>query len=289
MAVSAPNLALEESALPTRERVRDALARHFLLRLDMIVILTGTFGAGLVATRLLLYLHVNHLGIRYGLAIALAFGTFLLFVRVWLAYVAFRAGVASMKRDRSDGWFDSITFSCDGVSFPDFDGLSTGGGGIESSSIHLGGGKFGGGGASGSWGGASDQPSIAMPLKASGSSGTSVGSKSGGSGFDIGGDDDFVLIVLVIAFIVAVAAAVCYLIWAAPVVLTEAAFNAALTGALAHQAKKATAHGWMGPVVRKTILPFLAVLAVGVALGWYAHNHCPSAVRLSEAFHCVSR
>jgi hypothetical protein len=271
------SIAADEPPLPTPERVRDALARHFLLRLDMMVILGGTFAAGLATTRMLLFLHVNHLAVRYGIAITVAFAAFLLFVRVWLAYVDYRARIAERSRDQSDGWFSSINFSSNGISMP---GL---GGGGDDASLAGGGGHFGGGGASGGWDD-SAQPTVAVPLpvKASGSGGS-----GGWSMPDLG--DDAGLVVLVIVFVLAIVLAVFYLVYAAPAVLSEAAFEAALTGALTHQARKARTIGWAGSVVKSTVLPFLAVLAIGVFLGLYAHKHCPTAIRLKDALHCVAR
>jgi hypothetical protein len=86
--------------------------------------------------------------------------------------------------------------------------------------------------------------------------------------------------------VVGIGAAAFYVIYAAPAIMTEAAFNAALAGALARRAKHLSFGTWVGSVVRSTILPFLIVLALAITTGWYAQKHCPSATRLRDAFRC---
>jgi len=76
-------------------------------------------------------------------------------------------------------------------------------------------------------------------------------------------------------------------IWAAPAILGEAAFQASLTVALARRAKKISNGSWVGSVVLKTIVPFVIIFALAVTLGWYAQKRCPTAVRLHDALLCT--
>ena len=108
-------------------------------------------------------------------------------------------------------------------------------------------------------------------------------------GFSLDVDDDFALVLLVIAVALAVGLAAFYLIWVAPAVLTEVAFNAALAGALARKTKKMSSGEWIGSVFRTTCIPFLIVLVAATSLGWYAQKRCPGATRMSEAIHCARR
>ena len=232
----------------------------------MFVIVGGTVAAGLLVTKILLITHERNLAFRYGLAVVLAFAAFLGFVKLWLGYVGF---CVRRKGNGGDGldWLDAVDFDCGSVS-------SGGGGGPQFESG--GGSSFGGGGAGGSWG----EP-VAAPVKASSSS---------GSGFNLGDicdGDEGMLVVLVALLVLAIAAAAIYVIWAAPAILSEAAFQGALAAALTRRAKKISHGTWQGSVIRATVIPFAIVLLFAVALGWYAQKRCPAATRLREAIHCV--
>ncbi len=276
------NAAVEPSpSLPSPERVRRALSEHFLLRLHMTVILGGTIGAALAVTHLLLIVHLNNLAVRYGIAIGAAFAAFIVFVRFWLWYVAFCAAAAAKRgASKADDWFNALNFSGSGVNVPSF-----GGGSSDGPSLGEGGGKFGGGGASGSWGEPSTQPVLAVAAPQSSGGG---GGKVGGFSIPDLGDDGAVVVVAII-FIGAIAVAAVYLIYAAPVVLSEAAFQATLAVTLTRHAKNMSRSGWVGSIVRSTALPFLLVLALGIGLGWFAQKRCPTATRLHEAIHCATR
>jgi hypothetical protein len=264
-------VATAAAALPDKERFSTALKRRFFLRVHMFVIVGGTVAVGLLVTKILLITHERNLAFRYGLAVVVAFAAFLGFIKLWLGYV----GLCLTRKQRSgDGgdWLNVIDFDGGGVST----GGSVGGGGpqIEAGS----GSSFGGGGAGGSWG----EP-VAAPVKASSSS---------GGGFnlgDIGCDDDLGIVILVAVLVLAIALAGFYVIWAAPAILSEAAFQGVLAAALARRAKKISNGTWEGSVLRSTAIPFIVVLALAITLGVYAQKRCPSAMRLREALHCVAR
>jgi hypothetical protein len=259
---------MSDLALPDKAGVAAALKRHFFLRLHMTVILGGTFAAGLLTTKLLLAIHYDNLAVRYAIAVCAAFAVFLGFIKLWLAYVGYLA--------LRNSWDDALDFGSNGVDVPSFRGS----GGVPRFSG--GGGSGGGGGATGSWGETQAQ-SIVAPVQAPKASGG-----GGGFKFDFDFGDDWGLIILVAALVLAIALAAFYVVWAAPAILTEAAFNAALAAALARRAKHISFSGWVGSVFRATVLPFLAVLIMATATGWYAQKHCPTATRLREALHCAT-
>ena len=233
----------------SKERLKAWLERKFFLRLHMTLILCATFGSGLLATKILLAIGVNALALRYALAVLAAYLAFLFLIRLWLFYV-----------NASRGGFD---FSGDGLDFG-------GGSRWSSDDFRIGGGRFGGGGASGSWGNAA----VAQPVKS-----------SGGSSFNFDfGDDDFAVVILFIALVLSILVIGIYLIYTAPALLSEAAFEAALAAALAKRAKQIHRPGWMGTVWRATVWPFVIVLALSIALGWFAQKRCPEARRLRDVF-----
>jgi len=248
------------AALPDRAQVTAALKKHFFLRVHMFVILGGTISVALLTTKILLITHEHNLALRYGIAVVLAFAAFLGFLKLWLAYVSHCAKSASGS-DWSD--FLDFDFDCDGFS----SGSSNAAGDMTS-----GGGSFGGGGATGSWG--DSQPVVA----------SSSGFHLPDVNVDV--DEDLGVIILVAVLVLVIAFAALWVIWAAPAILGEAAFQASLTVALARRAKKISTGSWVGSVVKSTIIPFVVVLALAITLGWYAQKKCPSAARLHDALRC---
>ena len=270
---------------PNLKRITAALEHRFFLRVHMTAMLTATILVGL-ATNLLLYrMRVTVFAIRYGIAVITAYAAFIGCIRLWLLYVGFRG----RRRSGSgvDDWFDCVNFTGSGSS------SGSSGGGV---SFRGGGGKFGGGGASGSWASESDvrpAPLVVAPpppkSTSSVSSKSSSSSKSGGGGG--GGDDlgELILVLLIIALVIAVIASFVWIVWVAPTILGEVVFNAALAGALARHTHRATCGEWIGSVLKKTALPFAAILILSITMGWWAQHICPSALRLKDAFHCVNR
>jgi hypothetical protein len=117
------------------------------------------------------------------------------------------------------------------------------------------------------------------------------GSGSSGSWGDVsldGGDlGEVVVIILFALFVVLLCGFAIYFIYTAPALLSEAAFEAILAAALVRRARKATGPGWIGPVWRATVWPFVVVLLLAGTLGWAAQRWCPGARRLSEALSCA--
>jgi hypothetical protein len=136
-------------------------------------------------------------------------------------------------------------------------------------SVRFGGGDSGGAGASDSWGestsGSSWIPSVDLDV-------------------DLG-DDGWLVLVLLVVLVLVIALSGGYLIWIAPQILPEAAFQAVLASTLARVSKQPH-HDWMPGVLRATAIPFVLILLLSAALGWAAHRHCPQATRLADVFHC---
>lgn len=255
------------------ERFKQGILHGFLLRFQMSLILTAVIASGVLASKLLLMGGFHSLRLRYPMAVLASYGVFLLLVRVWLWYVSIRRTVA---------------FRASGVDLGDlnFDlpGGSWGGGG---GGVQFGGGSSGGGGASDSWGEAENfiASPVPQPVPVSGGGGLGGG---GGSwfpsfDFDLDGDGVWVLILLAV-LILGILFAGGYLVYAAPEILPEAAWQFALAGVL----KKATTQNgdWMPGVLRSSAIPFAVVLLLAAVLGWMAHHSCPEAVKLLQVFHC---
>jgi hypothetical protein len=286
--------AVAATAPPSEKRIAAALQHRFFLRLHMAAIVAATLLVGLGTTRLLFALHLRIFALRYGLAVLAGYAAFVALIKVWLWYIEF-----CESRDRSrrlsgassggagEDWFDCLNLSSSGSStFTSFSADT-------SVSFDGAGGRFGGGGATGSWdeGGPSSSSasslvaaSVASSSKTSSSSSSHHSSGGSGSGDDLG---ELVLVVLIIALLVAIVASFVWVVYAAPAILSEVAFNAALAGVLAHHSHKAAKGDWVGSVLRKTGLPFALILVLSIALGWWAQHYCPDALRLSDAIHCA--
>lgn len=258
----------------TRDRLNSWLAKHFSLRLHMTLILIATFAVGLLTVHGLFAIHVAKLWMRYAIAVIVAYAAFLGLLKIWLVYFAICIRHAHGKSSSGGG--------VDIGDFCDFSGSGSSSGSSSAvSELSSGGGKFGGGGASGSWGTAEPQPLITAPVKSSGG-----GSGGGGFGLDLDGDE-IILVLIIIAVAAAIIGAGAYLIWAAPTILTDTAFNAVLASALIHKTKKVSHPEWVGSVIHATAIPFAIVFALTVLMGWYAQHICPSALRVRDAIHCA--
>ncbi len=261
----------------SEKRFAAVLQHRFFLRVHMTAMLALTLLAGIFTVRFLNAIGVSILFFRYAIAVIVAYAVFVSSVKLWLWYIGIVAAAAAARKTRSSSdWFDAFNISGrGGSSIGSSSGSSAG-----SAEFGGGGGRFGGGGATGSWGDARTQPSFMTFLSSKGSS----GGGGGDSDSDLG---ELILIVLAIAVVLAVLASFVWVIWAAPTILSEAAFNAVLAGALAKHANKASHGSWIGSVIRATAVPFAIILVLAVLLGWYAQHYCPDATSLREAIHCA--
>jgi len=248
-----------------RGRFRTWLQKRFSLRIHMSLILLATITAGVVATNLMVEVHLNRLWLRYAIAVLFAYGAFLLLVKFWLFYLGMRA---QRERDRLaiDCPVDMLDAVCHLGDFGD----------VVETALDEAGGRFGGGGSSGSWAESASSP-ISAPAPSGGG--------GGGFGFDLDIDDGVLLLAIVV--VVGIVIACVYLIYAAPAILSEAAFEAALGAALLKKARSAASGNWVGSIVKSTILPFLVIAALSTTLGWYAQSKCPRATRLHDALFCA--
>jgi hypothetical protein len=263
------------SRAPTRERFKAALQRRYSPRIHMSLMLAASGMSAMLTSSTLLGMGVHSMLVRYPIAIALAYATFLVGVWVWLRIMGYVDNGGHRRNAKGSG---------DGIDLPDLGsgggssgGAGSGGGG---SIFRGGGGSFDGGGASQSFAGG--RASFVSANVRSGSGSSSSG-KGGGSLFDGLDGDGIVLLLLALALVAAIFFTSGYLIWAAPDVLTEAAFGAALSGTLVRATKRNTPDGWIGGVVRKTWWPFAVVMVVALVFTGYAATFTPEPSTFREA------
>ena len=256
-------------------RVRKTFMRRvqerFFLRFHMSLILLATALSGVLTAKVLLLLHVDSIMVRYPLAVVTAYLAFFLFVKLWLKYMS-----SSQPLKGLDSAGDVL---------PDLPGFSGGSGsGGSAPTFSGGGGGSGGGGASAAFDGtaANSQAMVVPPPADAGSSSGALGSV-GDAVSGIFDDDGIILIALGILLAATVGGAI-YLIYIAPHILSEAAFDFLLGTSLIRSYRKMNKPDWMGSVFRDTCIPFLIVLVIAFGAAWVIHAHDPGITKISDVF-----
>jgi len=260
--------------------------QRYSLRLHMSLILLATVSAGMLATRVMLALQVKNVLVRYPLAVVFAYLTFFIWVKLWLKYVAPAPAVRAGQRTSGSG-------------FNLFSGSSSGGSTSTGTGFRGGGGNFGGGGASGSF------DVVPLPLTDSGAEIASVAQDAGSSVAAAAGDvaknaaggvigdavssslDDekgCLIAIVLLAIAAVIFGAGLYLVYEAPFILSEAAFQAILAGGLVRGARRLESGDWLGSVFRATWLPFVLTLLLSLLAGYLLHHFFPGVTRISELF-----
>jgi hypothetical protein len=251
------------------------IAHDYFVRFHMSVILAAVISSGVLASKCLMELGVS-LRFRYPIAVLVSYLVFLLLVRVWIWYVSVHAAagfqLANLNFGGGSGSGGSLGF-----------GGGSGGSGSAGGFSGFGGGTSGGAGASSSWEG-----NDAAALVSHSSPAPSGSHWFSGLNIDLGDDDGWLVIVLLIALVGCIFGGGVYLVFAAPHILPEAACQVVLAGTLTRVSKQEH-HNWMAGVIWSTWIPFVLVLLMAGALGWEAHRYCPAAPRLIDVLHCAGR
>jgi hypothetical protein len=271
-----------------RAAVAAMLHSRFALRFHTSILLLWMFSAGLLTSKALFALGVHSLFLRYTIAIVVAYGAFLLGVRIWLAYVGARGigtGARRQVNDRStDGSIDLPDFAPRGGTSHVFGG---------------GGGTSGGGGASASFDGDMAPPANVLAVEGTGLSATGGGGGGNSSMLsgvgdvvgDIGGGDDGCLIAFAIMIVVGLIALVIggafFVVSMGPEILIDTAFNAMLAGGLIKAGGKVSDPGWFGSVIKATWIPFAIVLGTTWAFAVAAAMLTPQAHTFGEVWRAV--
>jgi hypothetical protein len=232
----------------------------------MTLMLAALGASGMLISKVLLEMGVRSMLERYLIAVVLSYALFFLFIRLWLMYVS---PAKPRPRSRSVDVGNAIDIGDLSV---DVGSASS----VAGDQALGGGGDFGGGGATDLWGGDTESPIMSTP---------STGGRSSGGlgGFDFDLDEGIVLIALALLLLVIFGAGA-YLVYAAPEILSEAAFQALLAAGLIKASKKMDRRGWMGSVLKATWVPFIIVLVMTGIFGLVAQTYYPHAARLADIF-----
>jgi hypothetical protein len=265
------------------DRFRNALTHRYFIRLHMTVMMALVVLSGLLASRLLLRAGVTHMGIRYPISVTVSYLAFFGLVRLWIAYALRAHRARERKAGQSSSWDVGDLIPSGSVDLP---GKSVSAAGKLAEA----GGRFGGGGSSLSF--ADGEVAAARPIVPiiPPSSSASKGSSSS-SGFSLDLDGDGVwLLILFLLLVGAICGAGIYLVYQAPAILSEAAFQTVLASGLVKTARNSHDPGWMKSVLKATILPFALVLLLAGLFGQQAHKRCPGALTVGQVFRqCILR
>ena len=250
-----------------RAEFKQSLVRRFVVRFHMALMLTALGASGLLISKVLLEAGVRSMLERYLIAVAFSYALFFLFIKLWLIYISPPKPKPRLPSRDFGNAIDIGNLSLDVA--PE----ST----IVGDQVFGGAGDFGGGGATDLWGGDTSPAIISTPSSGRGSGG------GGGSSFDFDLDEGIVLIVLAL-LVLSIFGAGAYLVYAAPEILSEAAFQALLAAGLIKASKKMDGSGWMGSVLKATWIPFVIVLVMTGIFGMVAQTYYPHAARLADIF-----
>lgn len=213
--------------------------------LFFIIFLAGV--SGFVTSVSLLQMGLTHMGIRYPLALLVAYLVFLFLLWLWLR----------TREDPSD--------------IADLPLQSGGSGGSSCSEANIpilrpGGGNFGGGGASADFG-SGDVAGTVVKSKAEiaeGATETVIAAAGEGCG----------VVVLVFVGIAAISAVLVWILSMAPIFLAEIVLDAILIATLYKRLRKVDGAYWLQAMVRRTRFSFLVAVCIagigGTVLHWYA-------------------
>ncbi|HEX6904100.1 MAG TPA: hypothetical protein VF789_30600 [Thermoanaerobaculia bacterium] len=265
------------------EKTRQLLLRTSLPRLQMSILLALTGASGFLTSFILLKAGVGSMALRYPVAVMVAYGVFLLLLRVWLAL-------------QKDDW-DDVTDFVDAGDLAELavDGVRGVGrlGRAAGEGFSGGGGSFGGAGSSASFQ-APPAPlaSYAQQAPAAVRSASAGGKSGGGSGFsfDLDLDEPAALLVVVALLILAVAVlgAAFYVLWTAPVLLAEVLVDGLILTGLYRRLRKTEEPGhWVFAAIRRTWIPALIVAGLFSLSGHLLQKAAPEARSIGPAVKAV--
>lgn len=256
-----------------RTRFITTLKKRFSLRLHMTLILLATSMAGVLASKWMLGIGLHNVALRYPITVLLAYLVFFAAIKIWLWLIT--DAPASSSNNIGNDILSNIDIPI------------TSGSGTNPVFIG-GGGRFDGGGASADFGGALNDMASGTG-DALGSVGDAVGDAVGAVADDEGGLALVIVLGLLAALLFSVLGVGVFLVWEAPVILAEAAFNAVLAASLVRSTKRLNEPDWVGSIFAATWKPFTVVLAMALASGWAMHHYLPKANRIMDVVHLMGR
>lgn len=263
-----------------KRRLSAKIGKSYFVRFHMFMILSATIVSGVVCSKILVLFGVTRMPLRYGIAIVLSYLMFFLFIKLWLLYIGAGGNTRLPITEKSDSsWTTTV------LPLPDGSISDAGDTGVFAG---LRGGASGGGGA---------VRSFAQNIAGTEGVAADAGEGSGGVAHAISGTgdaagsildaaDDSILtviaVVLLITLVLSVFIAGGYLIWSAPAILSDAAFQALLVAGFARKVQLAEESCWETTIFKATWWAFLLVLVFSIAFGIIAQMIFPQAFTIRD-------
>lgn len=241
-----------------KNKFRARFEKRIPARWHMSLICLLTIASGILLSKTFLYFQLSNPALRYFLAVLFSYGLFFGLIYIWL-----RWHFGPKDSIDAEPAFDGVDFFTSGDP-----GIHLSGG-----TWNGGGGQFSGGGASGSW------DSSAQSTLTSSSGESSIFKEASSSAGDL---DEGIIVLLIIAVLVAVFGGTFYIIYQAPEILFEAAFEALLVASMMRRAKKMESEGWAFSILKRTWIPFAIVLVLATSFGYLIKTQCPEAISFAQ-------
>ena len=238
-------------------------------RIHMSIILISVSLTGTLFSKLLLELGMYSLSVRYFFTAIACYIFFLIYIKLWLMYIN--------PGKNSAG-------STGNIDLPDIDLLDGDLPSGKSATEIIGqGGNFGGAGASSSFAG-----NIGMPVQAISTNSESSFSDLGGA-FDVDGDAlaPVLIVVAVGAIVLVILGGGMFIIYQAPSILSDAAFEALLASGFLRSTRDISSGNWIGSIIKRTWIPFGIITLVATMSGWIIGYFCPVALKLLDIQYCL--
>lgn len=256
-----------------RIRMLGALRRQLLRtqrpRVQLLIILLATGAAGFLISVFLLHLGVTRKGIRYPLAVGIAYLVFFLLLRIWLEFQRARL---QRRRGTADTQRASLQERRDVPDLPDLTDLDipvprgTRGSGEP---FRFGGGSTGGGGASGYIDAMVPPPGH-----------VSAGIEGGGSflpDIPVDLDEGWVVVIPLIAIAAAVSACLYLVVYSAPGLFAELLLDGVLLTGFYRRLRGVEHRHWVVGAIRRTWIPVMIVAVSFSAAGFLIQRVVPGA------------
>ena len=225
----------------------------------MLIIVTIAGVTGFLASALMLTSGLMEMWLRYAYAMGAAYLMFLLLLRLWL-------------RTSAEDYTD----------IPDLSGITPSPGhSSESAYVYEGkGGEFSGGGAQGSYDGATSHSEISLePLDHSSFDGSDVVGEALSNAAQA---EELAIPLVVLVLLGTMLLSAAFIVYSAPTLFAELLLDALLTAGLYRKLRKLETRHWLETAIRRTVWPFIMTTLVISASGWGMQLYAPGAHSLGE-------
>lgn len=247
-----------------KQKFKKRFSKKVFTRFHMFLILLGTILSGVIFSKILLIFGLQHMVIRFIIVLSFSYLIFFLLMKIWLYYLT----TPYRKNRHNENLIDAVDLL---TNAPDFSSP----GDVEIISGQ--GGEFGGAGASGTFESISSVSDIPVSESAVEATAETAGDAISG----LADEGCLVLIPLALLLLVIFGGGI-YLIYEAPVIISEAAFELILATTLIKKAKKIDSPDWVGSVFRSTWPAFALTFVITIIAGWALMSYCPQATKITE-------